>query len=113
MFLFFFDNYFAKSFFLLTFAATDIHFTKQYQIMTGFIGSLIIGGLAGFLAGKLVKGEGYGCIVNVLLGLFGGALCGWLFSLLGIPEWGGILGQIGTGTIGAVIIVYVASLLRK
>ena len=81
--------------------------------MTGLIGSIIIGGLAGFLAGKLIKGEGYGCVINVLLGLFGSALCGWLFSQLNIPEWGGILGQIGTGTIGAVIIVYVTSLLRK
>ena len=81
--------------------------------MFGFIGSIIIGGLAGFLAGKLIKGEGYGCIVNVLLGLFGSALCGWLFSLLQIPEWGGLLGQIGTGTIGALIIVYVVSWLKK
>ncbi|MBR6319178.1 MAG: GlsB/YeaQ/YmgE family stress response membrane protein [Prevotella sp.] len=81
--------------------------------MEGFIGSLIIGGLAGFLAGKLIKGEGYGCVINVLLGLFGSALCGWLFSLLKIPEWGGILGQIGTGTIGAIIIVYITSFLRK
>ena len=81
--------------------------------MTGFIGTLIVGGLAGFLAGKLIKGEGYGCIINILLGLFGSALCGWLFSLLEIPEWGGILGQIGTGTIGAIIIVYITSLLRR
>lgn len=79
----------------------------------GLIGSIIIGGIAGFLAGKLVKGEGYGCMVNVLLGLFGSALCGWLFSLLKIPEWGGLLGQIGTGTIGALIIVYVVSWLKK
>ena len=81
--------------------------------MEGFIGSLIIGGLAGFLAGKLIKGEGYGCVINVLLGLFCSSLCGWLFSLLKIPEWGGILGQIGTGTIGAIIIVYITSFLRK
>lgn len=79
----------------------------------GLIGSIIIGGIAGFLAGKLVKGEGYGCLVNVLLGLFGSALCSWLFGFLKIPAWGGLLGSIGTGTIGAVIIVYVVSLLRK
>ena len=82
-------------------------------MIVGLIGSIIIGGIAGFLAGKLIKGEGYGCMVNVLLGLFGSALCGWLFSLLKIPEWGGLLGQIGTGTIGALIIVYVVSLLKK
>jgi uncharacterized membrane protein YeaQ/YmgE (transglycosylase-associated protein family) len=77
------------------------------------IGSIIIGGIAGFFAGKLLKGEGYGCIVNVLLGLFGSALCSWLFGLLHIPEWGGLLGRIGTGTIGALVIVYATSLLRK
>lgn len=81
--------------------------------MIGLIGSIIIGGLAGFFAGKLVKGQGFGCLINVLLGLFGSALCGWLFSLLHIPEWGGILGQIGTGTIGAIIIVWVASQFKK
>jgi uncharacterized membrane protein YeaQ/YmgE (transglycosylase-associated protein family) len=49
----------------------------------------------------------------VLLGLFGSALCSWLFGFLHIPEWGGLLGHIGTGTIGAIIIVYVASLLKR
>jgi len=50
--------------------------------------------------------------MNLLLGLFGGALGGWLFGLLGI-EWGGLLGQLGTAIIGAVVILYVASLLKK
>lgn len=50
--------------------------------------------------------------MNFLLGLFGGAVGGWLFSCLGI-EWGGLLGQLGTAIIGAVVILYVASLLRK
>ena len=77
------------------------------------IGAIIIGCIAGFLAGKLIKGEGYGCVVNTFLGLFGGSLAGWLFGLLQIPEWTGTLGQIGTATIGAVIIVYISSLLKK
>jgi uncharacterized membrane protein YeaQ/YmgE (transglycosylase-associated protein family) len=47
-----------------------------------------------------------------LLGLFGGALGGWLFDTLGIT-WGGTLGQLGTAIIGAVIILYVASMLKK
>lgn len=50
--------------------------------------------------------------MNLLLGLFGGVLGGWLFSALGIA-WGGLLGQLGTAIIGAVIILYVASLLKK
>jgi uncharacterized membrane protein YeaQ/YmgE (transglycosylase-associated protein family) len=80
--------------------------------MQGLIGSIIIGCLAGFCAGKLMKGGGFGFFMNLLLGLFGGALGGWLFGFLGIT-WGGLLGQLGTAIIGSVIILYVASLLRK
>ena len=78
----------------------------------GIILSLVIGCLAGFCAGKLMKGGGFGVFMNLVLGLFGGALGGWLFSLLGI-EWGGLLGQLGTAIIGAVAILWVASFLKK
>ena len=78
----------------------------------GIIISLLLGCLAGFCAGKLMKGGGYGVIMNIVLGLFGGALGGWLFDLLGI-SWGGILGQLGTAIIGAVAILWVASLIKK
>ena len=54
----------------------------------GIIGSIIIGCLAGFCAGKLMKGGGMGFIMNLVLGLFGGVLGGWLFDHLGIT-WGG------------------------
>ena len=50
--------------------------------------------------------------MNIVLGLFGGALGGWLFSMLGI-EWGGVLGQLGTAIVGAVAILWVASLIKK
>ena len=53
----------------------------------GIIISLLLGCLAGFCAGKLMKGGGFGLIMNCVLGLFGGALGGWLFDMLGI-EWG-------------------------
>ena len=78
----------------------------------GIFYSLLIGCLAGFCAGKLMKGGGFGIIMNIVLGLFGGALGGWLFSLLGI-QWGGVLGQLGTAIIGAVAILWVASLIKK
>ena len=65
----------------------------------GIIGSIIIGCLAGFCAGKLMKGGGMGFI-------------GWLFGELGI-QWGGILGQLGTAIVGAVAILWVASLIKK
>ena len=59
-----------------------------------------------------MKGGGFGLVMNLVLGLFGGVLGGWLFSLLGI-SWGGILGQLGTAIVGAVVILWVASLLKK
>ena len=68
----------------------------------GIIYSLLLGCLAGFCAGKLMKGGGFGIIMNIVLGLFGGVLGGWLFSMLGI-EWGGILGQLGTGGENALV----------
>ena len=80
--------------------------------MGGLIGSIIIGCLAGFCAGKLMKGGGFGILMNLLLGLFGGALGGWLFGLLGI-SWGGVLGQLGTAVVGAVLILYIANKLKK
>jgi uncharacterized membrane protein YeaQ/YmgE (transglycosylase-associated protein family) len=93
---------------LLIFAASN---QLNSRIM-GIIYSLLIGCLAGFCAGKLMKGGGFGIIMNIVLGLFGGALGGWLFSLLGI-QWGGVLGQLGTAIIGAVAILWVASLIKK
>lgn len=78
----------------------------------GIIGSIIIGCLAGFCAGKLMKGGGFGLVMNLVLGLFGGVVGGWLFSLLNI-SWGGTLGQLGTAIVGAVVILWVASLLKK
>ena len=78
----------------------------------GIIYSLLLGCLAGFCAGKLMKGGGFGIIMNIVLGLFGGVLGGWLFDLLGI-SWGGLLGQLGTAIIGAVVILWIASFFKK
>ena len=78
----------------------------------GIILSLVIGCLSGFCAGKLMKGGGFGLIMNLVLGIFGGLVGGWLFSLLGI-SWGGLIGQLGTAIIGAVAILWIASLIKK
>ena len=89
-----------------------ITFRETKKNIMGIIGSIIIGCLAGFCAGKLMKGGGFGFIMNLVLGLFGGVLGGWLFGQLGI-QWGGILGQLGTAIIGAVAILWIASLIKK
>jgi uncharacterized membrane protein YeaQ/YmgE (transglycosylase-associated protein family) len=80
--------------------------------MLGTIIFILIGCLAGFLAGKLMRGGGFGFIINSILGIIGGLVGGWLLSLLGI-SWGGLIGQIGTAVIGAVVILALASLFNK
>ena len=77
--------------------------------MLGTIIFIAIGCLAGFLAGKIMRGGGSGFILNSVLGIVGGAVGGWLLSFLNIT-WGGLLGQIGTAVIGAVVVLAIASL---
>ena len=79
--------------------------------MEGTIGAIIIGCLAGFFANKLMGGEG-GLLFNLILGILGGVIGGWLLPLLGIT-WGGLLGQLGTAIVGAVIVLWIASMVKK
>ena len=78
----------------------------------GFIWSIIIGIVAGYLAGKIMRGGGFGVIVNLILGIIGGVLGGWVFSLLGISA-GGILGSLITSTAGAFLLLWIGSLFNK
>ena len=78
----------------------------------GFIWSIIIGIVAGYLAGKIMRGGGFGVIVNLILGIIGGVLGGWVFSLLGISA-GGILGSLITSTVGAILLLWIGSLFNK
>ena len=78
----------------------------------GFIWSIIIGIVAGYLAGKIMRGGGFGVIVNLILGIIGGVLGGWEFSLLGISA-GGILGSLITSTVGAILLLWIGSLFNK
>lgn len=70
---------------------------------------IIIGIVAGFLAGKIMRGGGFGLIVNLLLGVIGGVLGGWLFDFLGFTT-SGILGNLLTATVGAILLLWIASL---
>ena len=75
----------------------------------GFWGWLLIGLIAGWLAGKIARGRGFGCITDIVLGLIGSFLGGWVFTKLGI--WGGgFLYSLAAATLGAVILVSIAHL---
>ena len=75
--------------------------------------SIVIGGLAGWLAGKLMKGGGFGILINILLGIAGGFVGGWLFGKLGISFIDGLPGDLLEGVIGAVVILFIAGLIKK
>ncbi len=75
----------------------------------GFVSWLLLGLIAGWLAGKISRGRGFGCITDVLLGLIGSYLGGWIFVRLGIFG-GGFLYSLAAATLGAVILVTIAHL---
>ena len=80
--------------------------------MSGLIGSVIIGVLAGLFANKIMDKDSKGCWWNLFLGVIGGFVGGWVFDLLHI-NWGGLIGQLGTAIVGAVLVLFVASKLKK
>jgi len=73
------------------------------------IGWILIGLIAGWLAGKVSRGRGFGCLANIFLGLVGAVLGGWIFSQLGIERFGFIY-SLAAATLGAVILVAIAGL---
>ena len=70
---------------------------------------VVIGLIAGWLAGTVSRGRGFGCIADILLGLVGAFLGGWIFMKLGIFG-GGLLYSIAAATIGAIVLVTIARL---
>ena len=73
---------------------------------------ILIGILAGFVAGKIMRGGGFGILVNLLVGIIGGLLGGWVFGLLGIAT-AGILGSLITSIVGAVLLLWIVSLFNN
>ena len=74
---------------------------------------LVIGGIAGWLAGLILKGGGFGLVGNIVVGILGALLGGWLFKLLKISIGGEWVGPIVTATVGAVVLVFVVGLIKK
>jgi uncharacterized membrane protein YeaQ/YmgE (transglycosylase-associated protein family) len=76
---------------------------------SGFWGWIIIGLIAGWLAGKISRGRGFGCITDIILGVVGSFIGGWIFMRLGIFG-GGFLYSLAAATVGAVLLVLIAHL---
>jgi uncharacterized membrane protein YeaQ/YmgE (transglycosylase-associated protein family) len=74
---------------------------------------LIIGAVAGWLAGLIVKGYGFGLVGNIVVGIIGAVLAGWLLPLVGFVLVGGVIAAIINAVIGAVILLVVIGLFKK
>ncbi|MDX1680503.1 MAG: GlsB/YeaQ/YmgE family stress response membrane protein [Akkermansiaceae bacterium] len=77
-----------------------------------FIWFILIGALAGWLAGKITKGKGFGILGNILLGVVGAVLGGFLFSLLGLSSHG-FIGSLVTALAGALVLLWILGKLKK
>jgi len=78
-----------------------------------WIWHLILGGVAGWLAGKVMRGEGYGVFVDVIVGLIGGWLGGKIGELIGFHLGGSTVGYLITAFVGAVILVWIVRMVKK
>jgi len=73
---------------------------------------LLVGLIAGWLAGKVMRGGGFGVVGDMIVGIIGAFLGGWLFGLLGIHA-GGLIGSIVTAFVGAVVLLLLLRLIKR
>lgn len=79
----------------------------------GILAWLIIGAVAGWIAGSLVRGGGFGILGDIVVGIVGALLGGWLSGLLGISIGSGLIASLITAVIGAVILIAVLRMIRR
>ena len=78
-----------------------------------FLWFLIVGIIAGWLAGVLVKGGGFGLVGDLVVGVIGAFLGGFLFNLLGVYSSGGLIGSIVVATVGAVVLLIIVRAIKR
>ncbi len=76
------------------------------------LGFLLIGLVAGWLAGQIMKGSGYGIVGNIVVGIIGALIGGFLFDLLGIGG-GGLIGSLITALVGAIVLIVLVRVIRR
>ncbi|MDO5524003.1 MAG: GlsB/YeaQ/YmgE family stress response membrane protein [Bacteroidia bacterium] len=74
---------------------------------------IIIGAVAGWLAGNIMRGGGFGLLVNIIVGVVGALIGGWVFGLLGIGTGDSIIGSLITALVGAILLLWIISLFRR
>ena len=78
----------------------------------GFIAWLLVGAIAGWLAGVIMKGKGQGLLMNIVVGIVGAAIGGWVFKLAGFGTTG-MASSLITATVGAIILLWVVNKLKS
>ncbi len=78
-----------------------------------FVWFIIVGLIAGWLAGVIMKGGGFGVIGDIIVGIVGALLGGWLFSTMGVSAGGGLVGAIVVALIGAIILIVLLRLIKR
>jgi len=73
---------------------------------------VVVGLIAGWAAGQIMKGGGYGAVMDIILGIVGAVVGGWLMSLVGLQA-GGLIGTIIVAIIGAVVLIWITRLLKR
>lgn len=81
--------------------------------ITALLIFLAIGAIAGWLAGTLMKGGGFGLLGNVIVGILGAVVGGYVFGMLGISAGGGLIGSIITATVGAALLLFIVKIIKK
>ena len=81
--------------------------------LTSILIYLIVGAVAGWLAGNIMRGGGFGLLWNMLLGILGSFVGSWLFGTLGIAFGSGLLSTLIVSVIGAVVVLFIAGLFRR
>jgi len=79
----------------------------------GIIMTVIIGSIAGWLAGLIMKGKGKGFIINAILGIIGAFVGNYVFQLIGFSVGSGLIATMFTATTGALILLFIVGILRK
>jgi uncharacterized membrane protein YeaQ/YmgE (transglycosylase-associated protein family) len=91
----------------------NFNLKEEFMSLEALIVFLLIGAIAGWLAGVILKGGGFGLIGNIVAGVIGAFVGGWLFQQLGISLGTGIISTILTAAIGAIVVLLVVGLIRR
>ncbi|HSY91144.1 MAG TPA: GlsB/YeaQ/YmgE family stress response membrane protein [Candidatus Binatus sp.] len=81
-------------------------------MITNLIYWIVVGLVAGWAAGKIMKGGGYGTVMDIVLGIVGAVVGGWLLGMLGISA-GGLIGTILVAIVGAVFLIWLSRMIKK